>query len=60
MTEYPHVGTWPTVLLGWLTGENITAFYIGFTIMTLLVDAAFLALTAWIIKRPFTKFALHP
>ncbi|MDU7103618.1 MAG: glycosyltransferase 87 family protein, partial [Corynebacterium sp.] len=44
MTEYPHSGTWPTVLLGWLTGENITAFYIGFTIMTLLVDAAFLAL----------------
>lgn len=44
MTEYPHAGTWPTVLLGWLTGENITAFYIGFTIMTLLVDAAFLAL----------------
>ncbi len=44
MTEYPHSGTWPTVVLGWLTGENITAFYIGFTIMTLLVDAAFLAL----------------
>lgn len=44
MTEYPHAGTWPTVLLGWLTGENINAFYIGFTIMTLLVDAAFLAL----------------
>lgn len=44
MTEYPHAGTWPTVILGWLTGENITTFYIGFTIMTLLVDAAFLAL----------------
>lgn len=44
MTEYPHAGTWPTVLLGWLTGEDITTFYIGFTVITLLVDAAFLAL----------------
>lgn len=44
MSEYPHAGTWPTIFLGWLTGENLTAFYIGFTIMTLLADAAFLAL----------------
>ena len=28
--------------------------------LTLLRDAAFLLLTAWTIKRPFTKFALHP
>ena len=27
--------------------------------LTLLRDAAFLLLTAWTIKRPFTKFALH-
>ncbi|MBK4143169.1 DoxX family membrane protein [Corynebacterium macginleyi] len=28
--------------------------------LTLLRDVAFLFLTAWTIKRPFTKFALHP
>lgn len=27
---------------------------------TLLRDAAYLFLTVWTIKRPFTKFALHP
>ncbi len=44
MTEYPHAGTWPTIILSWFTGGDRGVFYIGFTIMTLLVDAAFLAL----------------
>lgn len=44
MTEYPHAGTWPTVILSYFTGEELSVFYIGFTIMALLVDATFLAL----------------
>ncbi|WP_284851635.1 DUF2029 domain-containing protein [Corynebacterium rhinophilum] len=44
MTEYPHAGTWPTIILSWFTGGDRGVFYIGFTIMTLLVDATFLAL----------------
>ncbi|MDK4335969.1 DUF2029 domain-containing protein [Corynebacterium accolens] len=44
MTEYPHAGTWPTIILSWFTGGDRGVFYIGFTIMTLLIDATFLAL----------------
>ena len=44
MTEYPQVGTWPSVLLAWITGDDYEAYAIGFTAMVLLADGAFLAL----------------
>lgn len=44
MTEYPQVGTWPSVLLAWLTGYDFERYAIGFTAMMLLADATFLAL----------------
>ncbi|KKO80047.1 DUF2029 domain-containing protein [Corynebacterium aurimucosum] len=44
MTEYPQVGTWPSVLLAWITGDDFEAYAIGFTAMVLLADGAFLAL----------------
>ena len=42
MTEYPHPGTWPSILVGWLSGPNQTSFTVIFTGLCLLVDAAFL------------------
>ncbi|MDY3127974.1 MAG: DUF2029 domain-containing protein [Corynebacterium sp.] len=44
MTEYPHQGTWPVEVLGWIIGERLDAFYIAFVIMCVLFDALFLAL----------------
>lgn len=44
MTEYPQVGTWPSILLAWITGDDYEAYAIGFTAMVLLADGAFLAL----------------
>lgn len=44
MMEYPQVGTWPSVLLAWLTGYDFERYTIGFTAMVLLADATFLAL----------------
>lgn len=44
MTEYPQVGTWPSILLAWITGDDFEAYAIGFTAMVLLADGAFLAL----------------
>lgn len=43
MTEYPHAGVWPTLILGWIVGDRIDAYYIAFTVMMLLIDALFLA-----------------
>ncbi|WP_306593095.1 glycosyltransferase 87 family protein [Corynebacterium striatum] len=42
MTEYPPPGTWPSILVGWLSGPNQTSFTVIFTGLCLLVDAAFL------------------
>ena len=44
MTEYPQVGTWPSVLLAWLSGYDFERYAIGFTAMMLLADATFLTL----------------
>lgn len=44
MTEYPQVGTWPSVLLARLTGYDFERYAVGFTAMVLLADATFLAL----------------
>lgn len=44
MTEYPDAGVWPLRLLGMLTGPELTGFLIGFAVMMLLIDAAFLTL----------------
>ena len=44
MTEYPQPGTWPSVLIAWLTGPHEQRYFVGFTVMTLLADATFLAL----------------
>jgi hypothetical protein len=42
MTEYPDAGVWPLRLLGMLTGPEMTGFLIGFGVLMMLVDAAFL------------------
>lgn len=44
MTEYPQPGTWPTIVLAWLTGDNADTYRVAFTLMMLLIDALFLAL----------------
>ena len=44
MTEYPQPGTWPTIILAWLTGDNGDTYRVAFTLMMLLADALFLAL----------------
>ncbi|WP_246817077.1 DUF2029 domain-containing protein [Corynebacterium sp. HMSC078H07] len=44
MTEYPQPGTWPSVVLAWLTGDNADNYRVAFTVMMLLADALFLAL----------------
>ncbi|RNE49270.1 DUF2029 domain-containing protein [Corynebacterium alimapuense] len=44
MTEYPDAGVWPVRALGALTGDEETTFRIGFIVLCLLIDAAFLAL----------------
>lgn len=44
MTEYPDAGVWPLRLLSALTGPEMTGFLIGFGVMMMLVDAAFLTL----------------
>ncbi len=44
MTEYPHAGTWPSLFLAWITGDELTAFFIGFVLMVAVCDGLFLAL----------------
>lgn len=44
MTEYPDAGVWPLRLLGLFTGPEMSGFLIGFGVLMLLLDAAFLTL----------------
>ena len=33
MTEYPQVGTWPSILLAWITGDDYEAYAIGLSLI---------------------------
>lgn len=44
LTEYPDAGVWPVRFLALLTGDSWETFRVGFLVMCLLLDAAFLAL----------------
>ena len=44
MREYPDVGAWPTLVVSWFSGEDLSSYISDYMIMCLLVDGAFLAL----------------
>lgn len=44
MTEYPDVGAWPTLVVSWFSGQDLSSYINDYIVMCLLVDGAFLAL----------------